>query len=552
MIILALLLLSSTANAQDIFLQTRLEERTLTALIDKTRVLLNNSNIGDQMAGEIAFKDDINFPLDEITTDVDYPKFRDLISTVFKIDLKNAVIRVRIPKIGYKVEKLSAAPLNLSVSDPLLDLGVTASIHGITTSLDAGLDLDLMIPNQVTKKNDSYLTAHVDPTTIIVPNTIEPMSFGIQLEAHRDQFFTYNLKSYDLSAVPDFVNNHLKDFEILNIEKNIPLSAQNIAINPVIVRLGDLSRTIDFDVFRPIVQKRLDKIITLVFAKIAESLQTKIGPNILKSVFAAKTASDLVIKNDSLYTRFVTANFSQPAPNQLYLGVNGELCTAESYKQNHEQCTQQEKFPDPVRLVSDGDRSNAKLEIMESLARGDSDLVLSLSEEYLNQLLSITIDANLWDSSLSAQHLALGPKGAFLVLNERTQTPELYLDVLYQGQGGAEGLIVNVNHPLRFPLRISTAMSIINVGGIPHLIIKTNKVLSENDDIINGIPEFDLPSHLIPGLRKKISKMVLKMSAQIEGQTAMDLDLPVLKNIDLEKTWHEASPFGRLNLFFKL
>ena len=72
------------------------------------------------------------------------------------------------------------------------------------------------------------------------------------------------------------------------------------------------------------------------------------------------------------------------------------------------------------------------------------------------------------------------------------------------------------------------------------------------NEIINGIPQYDLPSHLIFGLKKKVARMILEMSSKIEGQTAIDLDIPVLKNIDLEKSWHEASPFGRLNLFFKL
>ena len=356
-----------------------------------------------------------------------------------------------------------------------------------------------------------------------------------------------------MSSLPDYVNRHFSDILIQDSAKNT-FSAKNITVNPVIVRLNSLTRTIQFDAFKPILQKHLTEIISSIFSKIGQSLQTSIGPKVLKSVFSSSTPSDLTITNDSLYTRFVTSSFAQPASDQLYLGVIGELCTAESFKLHHEQCSQQTQFPDPVRVISEGDRQKAKAEVTESLARGNSDLILSLSEEYLNRLLSITIQADLWKDSLAKQHLALGPKGAFLVLDERTQTPDLYLDVIYSGdeKGGIQSLFINDNKPIRFPLRISTSVDFVNQNGIPHILIKTQKVLSDINEVMHGIPEYGLESHLVFGLKKKIARMILEMSADIEGQVAEDIDLPVLKNIDLEKTWHEASPFGQLNLFFKL
>lgn len=547
------LLLNSAAQAQDLALQTRLEQRTLSALVDKTRVLLKNSAIDDHLTGLLDYKDELKFPLNDMIADPEYVKFRDVFSSIFKLDLTDAVIRVRIPKIGYQIDTLHATPISMSVADPTLDLKVTATIQGLVTNLNAGLDLDLMIPNQKTQTPESYLTAHVDPTTITIPDSVEPLSFGLEFETIRDQTFSYHLKGSDLSSLPDYVNRHFNDILIQDASKNT-FSAKNISVNPVTVRLNTMTRTIQFDAFKPLLQKHLNKIIASIFSKIGQSLQTTIGPKILKTAFSSTTPSDLTIKNDSLYTRFVTSSFSQPVSDQLYLGVIGELCTAESFKLAHEQCTQQVQFPDPVRVISEEDRKKAKAEVTESLARGDSDLVLSLTEEYLNRLLSITIQADLWKDSLEKQHLTLGPKGAFIVLDERTQTPALYMDVLYHGdgKGGIESLLVNENKPIEFPLRISASLDFVNQAGIPHMVIKTQKILSDVEEVTHGVPEYGLESHLVFGLKKKIAHMILDMSASIEGQTAVDIDLPVLKNIDLEKTWHEASPFGQVNLFFKL
>ena len=498
--------------------------------------------------------DDVTLTMDDLSHDPDFYKLRTVFSSVFKLDLTHATVRIRIPKINYQIEKLHTKPLGINVQDPLLDLNLKAYIGGITTSLSAGLDLDLMIQNPKSNKAESYLSAHLSPTTIIVPDTIEPLSFNLQFETKRDQQeFNYQLKNYDLTSVPEYIDRHMNELSILETNKNVPISAQSISVNPVIVRLGSLTRTIDFDVFKPILQKKLNQIITLIMTSLGKSLQLEIGPQILKNIFSNKTRSDLVVKNDHVYTRFLTSSFSQPVPDQLFLGVTGELCTTELFQQYHEQCNQQSIFPAPVRIISKEDQQKAADEVTENLAQAKSDLVLSMSEEYLNRLLHVTIQANLWNDSLEKQHLALGPKGAFLVFDKRTATPELYLDILYAGEGkGVESLLVNNSRPLRFPLRISTELDFISVDGIPHMIIKTEKILSSANEIINGIPKYDLPSHLIFGFKKAIAKMILKMSAEIEGQTALDLDLPILKDIELEKTWHEASPFGRLNLFFKL
>jgi hypothetical protein len=205
-----------------------------------------------------------------------------------------------------------------------------------------------------------------------------------------------------------------------------------------------------------------------------------------------------------------------------------------------------------VRTISEQDRAEASREINEAISSGSSDMVLSLSEEYLNRLMHTTIQADLWNDALQKSGVALGPKGAFIVMNKQNRTPELYLDLLYTGEKkGLQSIVINQRRPLRFPLRISTELEIKNVENVPHLLIRTKKVESTIDELIYGIPELDLPSHLIRGLRKKIARMILEMTDEVNGQTAVDLDLPVLKDIDLSRTRIEASRYGRLNILYR-
>ena len=546
LITIAALLACSATQAQDLVLQTRIEQNSLDAMINRTRVILKNTQIGDMLKGDVDFNRDFFFTLKEMSKGKNFDKFRDIFSNVFKLDLKNARIRIRIPKIGYELENLSVKPVSLEVNDPDLELGLTAYLKGLKTSLTGGIEMDLMIANPKTGEEESYLTAKLNPTTLEIPSTLEPVSFDVKFETKRDQEFIFNLKEYNLNEIPGFVQSNLSAFNVTDTVLNKPLSADSIQVNPVIVRLNTLSRSVSFDSFKPLIQERLDEIVSGVISKISVSLKNTIGPKVLKTVFSNKSKSNFIIENKSIYSRLITSSFSEPAENQLSFGMTGEICTAESYQLIGAQCAADSLNFVPVRKISKETNEKAIAEISENLGRDESDMVLS------NRVLNTTVKANLWNTVLAKKNLKIGPKGVFIVLNKQTGNPEIYLDAIYKGDGkGLKKYLINEKKPLRFPLRISTNLSFTNVEGTPHLLVQTSKVVSTQDEIINGISEYGLESKLIRGFKKRVANMILEMSSEINGQNAIDLELPVLKESNIEKTRIEASANGRLNLFFK-
>ena len=99
---------------------------------------------------------------------------------------------------------------------------------------------------------------------------------------------------------------------------------------------------------------------------------------------------------------------------------------------------------------------------------------------------------------------------------------------------------------------MSTKLSFEVRNEMPVMVIAIEKLKSDALEIINGIRDYDLPSHLVPGLRRKVASMIIKMASEIEGRNAIEMELPVFKGLGLEKTWYETSAYGRLNLYFKL
>lgn len=535
----------------DITFHTRVEKDTLSYLVDKTRVILNNAQVEDILTGEALIESMPTFTLEEMTSDPAMLQLRDVFASVFKTELKNAHVRLRVPKAYYQIKKLKVNPEGLSVNDPTLTLSVQAVIEGLKTELTEGLQADIMIPNKEGKL-ESFLTATLDPVSLEIPASMEGMSFGVVFDTIRDQGFKFKLKSYDTSGLPSYVERNKSQLRILSALTRSPVSADQIKINPVVVRLNSLTRSVNFDSFKPVLQKRMPQIVSSILGLLGNSLKNTLGPRILNAVFSNDTRSEMLITTEYIHTRYKTAMFSQPLKDQLMIGVEGGLCTAKSFKEFAGDCYARAEPYEPVREITKEDEQKGLDEITQNLAQGKSDLTISLTENYINRLIKTTIDAELWDERLEEDHLSLGPKGVFAVFDKRTQEPEMFIDLYYSGEGGIQGLFVNGRRPIRFPLRLSTSVSFPIKDGVPHLVIKTEKLLSDQWEIINGIPEYGLDSRLVRLFKKKIARMIIKMASKLEGQVAVDLDFPVMKDVGLEKTTYEATPYGRLNWYFKL
>ncbi len=544
--------MAKAAPSTDLILQTRMDPNTASWLIDKTRIILNNTEIGDGLSDTATLSEDPVFTLDDLAGSPALDRVKEMVAKVFHVKVSGALLRIRIPEITYQILSLHAKPESLSVADPILNLKSTIQLQGVNIELSKGIQIDFMIPDPATKSPESYLTATLAPTRVEIPKTLDPAEFDVSLEAVRDQAFHLNLTGSNLDALPGYVSRNLGSIRTLDAATRQPLSSDQIKVNPIIVKLNHLTRSLTFDEFKPLVQKHLQNILSMVLKQVGESLKTTIGPRLLKTVFNQSLPSQVSINTASIYSKFTVASFEQPSPDQLALLISGDLCTGTAYQHHQEACSLQSPIPKPIRIISDGDQEKAKAELKDTIASGQTDVGISVSEEYLNRLLKITIDSKLWEQTLKEQNLELGPKGAFLILNQANRSPELYLDVLYKGAPGLQRILISPNHPLRFPLRIATQLSFEVRNGTPVMNISIEKLISDASEVIRGIPEYDLQSHLIPALRKKVASLIIKMAEKLVGKNVIEMEIPILKGIELEKGTLVPSAFGRINLFFKL
>jgi hypothetical protein len=552
--IIALILTTGIARAStdDIILQSKVDAPSLNWVLDKTSVLMNNTNLGPMLSGSADLSSIPDFTFAELVDDPNFVKLVASIGEVFHVNTDQATLRITIPKIYYNIHKLTADPQSIQVTDPLLTVNSNVSLQGLDISLPSGIQLDLMIPNPTTHVPESFVTAMVDPDSVTIPDSLPPASFGLVLQAMRDQKIAFNVKSENLDAIPNYVHTYQNQLVIKDVASQGPITVDHIHINPVTVRLGSLTRSFTFDEFKPLIQSKMNALIGSIVSELGDSLKTTIGPMVLADVFSHKLSSDFQISNDSLYATYQVSKFLEPASDQFALSLEGSVCTGDLYAKYQAACISYALPHTPVRVISDADYAQAKNEVTTEIAGGSAKFAVSLSEEYINKLLKTTIDANLWNNMLASDHLTLGPKGAFVVFNKASATPELILDLNYVGDGSVmQKMMINSSHPLHFPLRLSTFVTFGQDGSIPNMTIQIGKILSDSNEIINGIAAYGLSSQLISGFKGTVAKMILKMASDMNGKKALEMELPMLKDMSLETTFFSVSAYGRMNLYFK-
>lgn len=179
-----------------------------------------------------------------------------------------------------------------------------------------------------------------------------------------------------------------------------------------------------------------------------------------------------------------------------------------------------------------------------SLIERQTNLSLSVSEKYLNQMVEATIKTGLWDGPLSEKDLVLGPEKAFVLADEKGELFSLYMDVIHK-LPRSQRILVGKSE-IRFPIKFMIALNIEEVNGIPHFIIRVKKVATDRDLLVKGLPQYGLPTSL-NGVRfqNKVLKKIMSDVSSFEGRTLVDFELKGLKGTYLHDLKFTSDGQGR-------
>lgn len=536
-----------TGTQDDVYVQSRLDEFTLNWLLGRTRGVLKNALGTDYFENTIPLKKDILFTYEELLSSYGYDALIKNLGSVFKVNLKNLALRIRIPKIYYNVQKLKLQPSRLSVLDPKFDLSTFAEASEISVGMPDNIYADLLILNDDQQTYSTIITATLDRPHIKIPTTLPAVPFQFNFQFYkRSTSIELSGNQYQLSHLPEYVRNYQKDFILTAGATGDPLGPQHFSIDPIKLKINQRDRELTLDSFKTVFASKLPWILESILNVVGDALETSIGPNILDGIFEQTLSNTITIKSGLFYTEYNISKLEQPENDQFRISIQGNHCIQELYEKYGKDCVQYEGVKQPVREITAEDYLKAKHEITQKLKSQEADIALSIGEEYFNRLLGTTTKTDLWNKYLEEENLSLGPKGAFMLFDQSHPDPILIVDLEYDDRVH-----------LKFPLKISTQIAIISKQSkddttmTPYLTVRINKVLSTTQEIVKGIPAFDLKSKLLPVFKKKVAKMILKMASKLENTTVLELKLDTLRGAGVENMYYEISPYGRLNVYFK-
>ena len=221
-----------------------------------------------------------------------------------------------------------------------------------------------------------------------------------------------------------------------------------------------------------------------------------------------ETMIELLVDKDP-FKEFLLKNFRTSfRENSISIDMPGDFCTNEKFQQLHVLCLKNKTTKISKSRLQSYHYVNSLNQLRNSVEEGDANLVVSVSEDYINKLLVTTYDAGLWKESLDEAGVELGPNKVILRLDQRGDSGTLILDVIYKPTKFEKNLIGS--KIIRFPLVLDISLRIEKIDEEAVVIIKLNSVDSSDDTLINGRPDLNILSNIkdIPRFKTKVAKKI--------------------------------------------
>ena len=301
---------------------------------------------------------------------------------------------------------------------------------------------------------------------------------------------------------------------------------------------------------------------TILMREMMKIVRDGAGEELLKMLEEFPLQRELWINMDPLYTYMKVDEIGaiNTSKQDLAIVMSGAFCLVDEYedKEKLAQCMDQQfnyKYPGPTTHRS---MENS----IKALEKGftEDNLVVSVSEDYINRVLLKTIESGSWDESLERYGLAVNkknPNPIVVRLDKAGDSATAFLDLEYIGFAFWQKLFLGKRAPVQVPIQVDATVEILNdINNVPVLNIKIVGANMTDDFLLNGNESIGLKSSLgkfklLKGLLLKIIKNQLQ--AQIEDNESIEIELPnTFQNTPLNEVKISFDGFGRALGKFKI
>lgn len=540
----ALALLSLSVSAQpfqspDILVDTKLKSDWSGLLVSKIRKLLRNYGQADP------FRRKFDKPITVVEAQVkNYltPDAKELLTelgSILEMDFLNGQAQVVVHGLRYDVKGFKT---DLKLTDEKNN-GVTIAADFGASNVRVNADkivLSLMIPGK--KALPVVEIEIIRPIVVASEESLVNFFSKIRLKSQPDSFKLMMEEANFDNMATGLLNND-----------SVSLNFSSVVVPKVSVKIGNKELKFDQKKIENLIFSKKEGIKGLILAQFSSLLAKGFGAEALKAMDDAGFKKEHWIDSTAIQSQIKINSFKSFANGEHVLAqLDGDFCTGEAYKAQKGECVNSRITKVPKSRLTNKDHE-ASLDIMHDLVEeGDANIVVSISEDYINRVLATTLDAGLWNKMLEKAGVMLGENKPYIRLDKKdSSTGTLYMDMVYTPKK-IQQMALGAKQ-VRFPLVMQVGLEILQDKRVPIFKLSISSVDLSDQMLLNGRPEIGVVSNIGKlRFKKKILDTLRAETAGLPNTEIVRLVYAPLRGLDLEKVDFLSDGLGRMNALILL
>jgi hypothetical protein len=527
-------------ESPDLLIDTQLNSDWSGILVARLRRLLKNFGVQDP------FKQKFEEPMivtEALVQDYLNPSAKELLSDlgqVIGMDILNGKTQVSLHGLQYDIRGFKT---ELKAAEDTKD-GVSISSDFSASKVRVVADkvtLSLLLPG---KKSLPLINIDIINPEIVASEE-RLINFFAQLRI-RDNQDKFNL-------VLEKANFENMATSLLDQGNGLNLDFAQIIVPELSIKAGPKTLKFDSKKIEKLLLSKRDAFKSLLIGQFAAILKGGMAADMLKVLNKVEFNKNYWIDSSVMQSGVKIESIKTDSlRNHLEATLTGDFCTNEKFKTFGSKCVENRVSPlAPSRITLDNHKESLNL-MKDYVDRGEANIVISISEDYVNKVLFTTFDAGLWNDMFKEAGVKLGPNKMFFRMDEKNSSyGTLYLDLLYTPKK-IERLAIGAKE-VRFPLVLKAGLKIKQDKQVPIFVIHIADIDTSDATLLNGKPEIGVVSSVHKlRLKKKVLQAIRSETASLANKDILDLQYPELRGLGLDTVDFVSDGEGRMNALLLL
>lgn len=542
---------SAYAKMPDLIVRTKLDHKRSDILLKRIETFMKNNELGDFTS----MKFEERWVVDEsILADHFDSKAQEVVNKIsgfLPFDVSNTRIEIAVEGAHYKIKDLS---LNLKNSGKNLKAEFRAS--GACATIDK-----LQITIKVPMGDDFYLPTYAPSLTspmlligdmteeeclsneILTSNKKEkPIAFDVDLSTtFEEKEIALGIVKTSFEKIKDLVLNQRDKLQFLGLNKD------NLHVDDVVLEYGPKEITFFGDKVEDLILENKDSYISILLDQFVKMIESGYMDRIVEALNEVRFDKGYWIADEDYHTYLRIDRFQKASlPNQLDTFISGGFCLTPKYLAMKENCLNEDQLYYEYEPSQTLEESLAFIDKTMQKNKNAS-VVASASENFINKIIDLTFKAGYWDAEFNTEDIEIGPEGGFVKFNEKGTKAKFYLQLKYNAKKFHKFLIGAKKFDLLIPIICEVSMKIVVKNKIPVLKFIVESVDTSKDTLWYGDEYMSSSFHKVKRFKKLIrKKFILPEAESYIGKSALDVELPEIKGLDIEQVKLQIDGQGRV------